>query len=121
MNKKGLSRLCSCFCLFAHKGICYGIACGGVLFLAIFVAVFGFPVWVSELFEKRMEASAPRNMLALTQGVYSKALRVEPAAMGDLPSEEIRRYPDKYESVGKHAWKRSGSGVAPRLHIRNPI
>lgn len=64
-------------------------------------------------FEKRMEASAPRNMLALTQGVYSKALRVEPAAMGDLPSEEIRRYPDKYESVGKHAWKRSGSGVAP--------
>ena len=52
MNKKGLSRLCSCFCLFAHKGICYGIACGGVLFLAIFVAVFG----LSELFEKRMEA-----------------------------------------------------------------
>ena len=56
MNKKGLSRLCSCFCLFAHRGICYGIACGGVLFLVIFVAVFGFPVWVSELFEKRMEA-----------------------------------------------------------------
>lgn len=56
MNKKGLSRLCSCFCLFAHRGICYGIACGGVLFLAIFVAVFGFPVWVAELFEKRMEA-----------------------------------------------------------------
>lgn len=24
--------------------------------LAIFVAVFGFPVWVAELFEKRMEA-----------------------------------------------------------------
>ncbi len=49
-------KYCSCFCLFAHRGICYGIACGGVLFLAIFVAVFGFPVWVAELFEKRMEA-----------------------------------------------------------------
>ena len=61
MNKKGLSRLCSCFCLFAHKGICYGIACGGVLFLAIFVAVFGFPVWVSELFEKRMEARRKKS------------------------------------------------------------
>ena len=44
MNKKGLSRLCSCFCLFAHRGICYGIACGGVLFLAIFVAVFGWSI-----------------------------------------------------------------------------
>lgn len=54
-----------CFvCLFIRGGICYGAAYGSVLFLAGFVAVFGLPILLMELFENRFRK---RNRASLVR------------------------------------------------------
>ena len=54
----------SYFCLFIHRGICYGAAYGSVLFLAGFVAVFGLPILLIEFFENRFRK---RNRASLVR------------------------------------------------------
>ena len=39
--------------LFVHRIICCLIAGGGILFLALFVAIFGLPILLIEFIEKR--------------------------------------------------------------------
>lgn len=54
----------SYFCLFIHRGICYGAAYGSVLFLVGFVAVFGLPILLMEFFENRFRK---RNRASLVR------------------------------------------------------
>lgn len=38
-----------------HRCICYFIGGGGLLFLGVFVVVFGLPIWLIELVEKKIK------------------------------------------------------------------